>query len=96
MLIVWYFDWNGTTVRLEEYDAVHKKRFEKKEDIEFLGRYVPMTNRYQRAYILKAKNIQTWADALKEGFEWDSEIRGKLALEETCGQFELFGGPRNK
>ena len=94
MLIVWYFDWNGTVERLREYDDAHKKMAEKTKDTEFLGRFVPWNKKYQWAYLVKTKGLITWSEMLRN-FEWDSESIGKLADEESSGEFELFGGPRN-
>ena len=93
VLILWHFDWNGTAERLREYDEVHKKMAEKTEGVEFLGRYVPWNNRYQWTYIVKSKDRKTWQE-MGKNFEWDSESMGKLAIEETCGEYELYGGPR--
>jgi len=83
VLILWHFDWNGTAERLREYDEVHKKMAEKTEGVEL----------YQWTYIVKSKDRKTWQE-MGKNFEWDSESMGKLAIEETCGEYELYGGPR--
>ena len=81
-------DWDGTDERLKARDEAYKKASEKTEGAKLLGRYMPWNKKYHWTYIVKVKDLPTYA-AMMQNFEWERDYK-----EITHGEVEFYGGPQ--
>jgi hypothetical protein len=69
MIIIEYFDWQGTPEGLEEYCSAVKQAISDTPDTKYVGRYSPVNSRFNWAIFLDVKDYPTW-DKVRHNFHF--------------------------
>ncbi|MCX6655189.1 MAG: hypothetical protein NTY03_08715 [Candidatus Bathyarchaeota archaeon] len=66
MILIEYFDWEGTKDGLEEYILAAKECFDATPGAKFLGRHDPYSRKYHHAFFVEFKDWITFQEALNK------------------------------
>ncbi len=87
MIVLFHYDWNGTTERLEEYTRIHYEMAEKLKDAKFLGRYAPWNKKYNWTHVWEMKDFSTLHEKNK------IDVKSEDWKEFGHGEMEVYSGP---
>ena len=62
MYVLNHFDWFGPIEELDEIEKKLKKFYDGKDGVEFLGRFVPLNQKFHWTRFFKVKDFNTWVN----------------------------------
>jgi hypothetical protein len=69
VIIIEFFDWQGTPEGLEEYVSAVKKALADTPGTKYIGKYSPVNSMYNYSLFLDVKDYQTW-DKVRGNFHY--------------------------